>query len=320
MMPVYFDHIRSSDGLVTTHEATRAGFVDLALEKSKRAWPLLNDARNLLAAASKANSPAELMGIKHIHGKLLTAAGLSDKALNYFSRKDKEQALQMLVENILEPAGEKFAEELVFRFLLVRGDTLGGSMRNIIGKLGQKKFDLALLNALKETGVDSCHRLYPGNKQKWEQINICDADVDLHPFRGLSWRTCGKSRVLVYNLTVPLVKKNVDMCLFNLSHDNFGKEQSRDPALYIAAGELKGGIDPAGADEHWKTARTSLERIRTAFIEKNHPIHTFFVGAAIEKEMAREIWGLLQNRTLSHAANLTDEKQIASVSRWLCGL
>lgn len=319
-MPVGFDHLRSSDDLVTSHEATRAGFVDLALEKSKRASPYLNEARNLLAAASQVDSPAELMKVESIHGKLMTAAGLSDKALKYFSQKDKEQALQMLVENILEPAGEKFAEELVFRFLLVRGDTLGGSMRNIIGKLGQKKFDLALVNALKETGVDSCHCLYPGNKQKWKQINIRDADIDLHPFRGLSWRTCGKSRVLVYNLTVPLVKKNVDMCLFNLSHDNFGREQCRDPALYIAAGELKGGIDPAGADEHWKTARTSLERIRAAFIEKNHPIHTFFVGAAIEKEMAREIWGQLQNRTLSHAANLTDEKQVASVSGWLCGL
>lgn len=319
MTPACFDHLRSSDDLVTTHEATRAGFVDLALEKSKRALPYLTEARNLLAAASKVDSPAELMNIECLHGKLLTAAGLSDKALNYFSQKDKEQALQMLVQKILEPAGRKFAEELVFRFLLVRGDTLGGSMRNIIGKLGQKKFDLALVNALKETGVDSCHCLYPGNKQ-WEHINICDADVDLHPFRGLSWHMCGKSRVLIYNLTVPLVKKNVDMCLFNLSHDDFGREQCRNPALYLAAGELKGGIDPAGADEHWKTARTSLERIRAAFIEKNHPIHTFFVGAAIEREMAREIWGQLQSRALSHAANLTDEKQVASVSGWLCRL
>lgn len=319
-MPACFDHIRSSDDLVTTHEATRAGFVDLALEKSKHASPYVAEARDLLAVASKVNSLAELMDLKDIRGKLLTAAGLSDKALKHFSQKDKKQALQMLVQNVLEPAGEKFAEELIFRFLLVRGDTLGGSMRNIIGKLGQKKFDLAFVNALKEMGVDSCHCLYPGNKQQWEPINICDADVDLHPFRGLSWRICGKSRVLIYNLTVPLVKKNVDMCLFNLSHADFSREQLRNPALYMAAGELKGGIDPAGADEHWKTARTSLERIRAAFIEKNHPVHTFFVGAAIEREMAREIWSQLQSRTLSHAANLTDKKQVASVSRWLCGL
>ena len=30
-------------------------------------------------------------------------------------------------------------------------------------------------------------------------------------------------------------------------------------------GELKGGIDPAGADEHWKTGNSALVRIRKAF-------------------------------------------------------
>ncbi|HAJ78349.1 MAG TPA: hypothetical protein DCO75_01135, partial [Fibrobacteres bacterium] len=29
--------------------------------------------------------------------------------------------------------------------------------------------------------------------------------------------------------------------------------------------ELKGGIDPAGADEHWKTAKTAIDRIVSAF-------------------------------------------------------
>ena len=30
------------------------------------------------------------------------------------------------------------------------------------------------------------------------------------------------------------------------------------PKHYLACGELKGGIDPAGADEHWKTAGKAL--------------------------------------------------------------
>jgi hypothetical protein len=33
----------------------------------------------------------------------------------------------------------------------------------------------------------------------------------------------------------------------------------------IALGELKGGIDPGGADEHWKTAQAAFNRIRQAF-------------------------------------------------------
>jgi len=30
-------------------------------------------------------------------------------------------------------------------------------------------------------------------------------------------------------------------------------------------GELKGGIDPAGADEHWKTANKALDKMRKPF-------------------------------------------------------
>jgi len=48
--------------------------------------------------------------------------------------------------------------------------------------------------------------------------------------------------------------------------------------------------------------------------------HTFFVGAAVEKKMADEIWNQLKDGTLSNAANLNEEKQIVSISRWLCTL
>ncbi|WP_390903760.1 AvaI/BsoBI family type II restriction endonuclease [Trichothermofontia sichuanensis] len=85
-------------------------------------------------------------------------------------------------------------------------------------------------------------------------------------------------------------------------------------------GELKGGIDPAGADEHWKTAQAALNRIRQAFADAGHVPLTFFVGAAIEKRMAREIWEQLESGMLNNAANLNEENQVASISRWLCSL
>ncbi len=92
------------------------------------------------------------------------------------------------------------------------------------------------------------------------------------------------------------------------------------PSRYIALGELKGGIDPAGADEHWKTARTSLARIRKAFSTRKLSPYIFFVGAAIENSMAEEIWHQLEDRTLSNAANLTNADQVASLCGWLCSL
>lgn len=54
-------------------------------------------------------------------------------------------------------------------------------------------------------------------------------------------------------------------------------------------GELKGGIDPAGADEHWKTANTALDRIRNSFANVGYSVKTSFVGAAIANAMAVEI-------------------------------
>ncbi len=85
-------------------------------------------------------------------------------------------------------------------------------------------------------------------------------------------------------------------------------------------GELKGGIDPAGADEHWETANTALTRIRNAFAELDKNIHTIFIGAAIESAMAREIFTQCESKKLSNCANLTKPKQLAEICSWFVNL
>jgi hypothetical protein len=110
------------------------------------------------------------------------------------------------------------------------------------------------------------------------------------------------------------------MCIFNNSPDKVEATEYKSSKSYVALGELKGGIDPAGADEHWKTARTALDRIREAFSKEGVTPYIFFVGAAIEKKMSSEIWNQLETGILSNAANLNDENQVASISIWLCSL
>lgn len=66
--------------------------------------------------------------------------------------------------------------------------------------------------------------------------------------------------------------------------------------------------------------RAALDRIRDAFAKAKHSPHTFFIGAAIEKKMASEIWNQLERGLLTNAANWNDANQIASISRWLCTL
>ena len=109
----------------------------------------------------------------------------------------------------------------------------------------------------------------------------------------------------------------MDLSLFNATPGTLDETY---PESYIALGELKGGIDPAGADEHWKTAKAALERIRRSFFRVKQNPHIFFIGAAIEKKMASEIWDELEQGILSNAANLNDDNQIASISHWICNL
>ncbi len=313
----YQQHLESGKSLETTYEAVRAGFVALALEKNRRATPFVAQARALKAAAGKAKTPADLLKIAEIQPGLLTAAGVSDKATNHLQDSDKREAVSGLIKNFLEPSGANFVEELVFRFLLTRGDTLGGSMRNVGGFMAQKKLTRAILAFLKLAGK-KCHWFHAGTKT-WADLPDDDSDVELS-LRGLSWNAVKGPRTLLYNATVPLVKNNVDLSLFNCSFTELTRDVINTPSAYIALGELKGGIDPAGADEHWKTARSALNRIHVAFAKQKLKPHTFFIGAAIEVKMAGEIWDMLKQGVFENAANLTDESQIASISSWLCKL
>ena len=317
----YEDHIESSESLVTSYEATRAGFVALALEKNRKATPVVSEARALKVSASKAKNAQELLTFRHIRASLLTAAGVSDKATKHLTEVDQNEAIKGLVENFLEPAGKHFVEELVYRFLLIRGDSLGGSMRNLAGSFGERKFSRAMLSVLTNAGKK--YSWLDSRSKKW--VNGAkdeDADVEIH-VKGLSWESNGKIRTLRYNLTVPMVKKNVDLCLFDCKPNELGNIRNsahRDANKYIALGELKGGIDPAGADEHWKTANSALDRIRKSFSAKDLSPLTFFLGAAIEKSMADEIYKQLEAKTLTNAANLTEEKQLFSACNWLIQL
>ena len=122
------------------------------------------------------------------------------------------------------------------------------------------------------------------------------------------------------NITVPVVKKNVDLSILDGTIDDLKKgKQSIIHSIdaYVALGELKGGIDPAGADEHWKTANSALERIRKSFSKKKKKPQTFFIGAAIENSMASEIFKQLRTGSLNNAANLTNDDQLTSICEWI---
>ena len=130
----------------------------------------------------------------------------------------------------------------------------------------------------------------------------------------------GDNRLVYFNVNIPIVKNNVDIILLNQSYVNDIKELIKIPENFIALGELKGGIDPAGADEHWKTGKMALERIDMGFKKNRCMPRLFFIGAAIEKKMAGEIYDYLKSDFLSNAANLTKPDQITALADWLIHL
>ena len=313
----YLQHLSTSADLLTAPEDIRAGFVALALERSRQATPFVEQARALKVSAMSAKYPNDLLEIEEIQAALLTAAGFSDKATKQTEKKDQIRAIRDFIEEFLEPAGTNFVEELVYRFLLTRGDSLGGLMRNAAGKLGERKLTRALISAL--TLHKTPYQWLNTMSNTWITGANNDPSMELS-LKALSWKKHEEARTLIYNRTIPLVRKNIDMCLLNCSADEIKSETYRIPEKFIAFGELKGGIDPAGADEHWKTAQTALTRIRTAFASQNLSPYLFFIGAVIADSMAQEMWNQLEDGTLKNAANLTNPDQVASLANWLVDL
>lgn len=131
--------ITSPNDLVTTHEQTRAGFLSIALEKNMVGDPYVKRALAFKTMVSETTCPDDFLDMPAVRPFVLTASGLSDKAMNYLDEDDKTLAIKELIDNFLKPAGENYIDETIYRYLLVKGDAMGGTMRNRIGALGQEK-------------------------------------------------------------------------------------------------------------------------------------------------------------------------------------
>jgi len=254
--------------------------------------------------------------VSDIRNGLIAAAGLSDKAASHLGEEGCTAAIKEFIEKFLIPAGDKFKEELIFRFLLTKGDSLGGKMRNIVGALAQRKLCLSIVSSLRLSNVD----FYVLNDitNQWIFSKEIDDDTEIENSKGISWKISkNENRTLYFNITVPFVGNNIDMILLNKPYAEYFKTTISQCENYIALGELKGGIDPAGADEHWKTAKTALDRIKNAFKKSGFSPYIFFVGAAIENKMAVEIFDDLKSKYINNAANLTKPEHITALSDWL---
>lgn len=313
--------IHTAMDLVTTHEQTRAGFLAIALEKNMFGDPFVKQALAFKAMVACTSSPDDFLHMTQIRPFMLTAAGLSDKSLQHLNENDCTMVIKELIDKFLKPAGEAYIDETIYRFLLTKGDAVGGAMRNRIGAMGQERFVRCLLSCMAVRGIDYHWADKDQPKFFWKTKPADDTDIEKR-LKAIAWENNKGNRCLGFNMTISTVKKNVDICLFDCTKADYncGKIAKENPTRAIMLGELKGGIDPAGADEHWKTANTALERIRTSFSAVGHPILTSFVGAAIERAMSNEIFEQLTSGIMSNAANLTNIDQLVDYCNWIIEL
>lgn len=289
---------RASD-LVTSREEVCRGFLSQAQAKSQKATPYIKETQELWSSLQKISHPDQLFDAVPLR-TLATAMGFSDKAQGYFSDAELREAIKPVLGLITKSHQTDFRMEILYRFLLTRGDTLGGEMRNLTGESGPTKFIAAVVKALKEREIKST---FFHGKTSEEKI------------KGIAW----DQRAVFFDYKPKLIDKNVDVILLNNPLPPDARpEFLEDKTLYLACGELKGGIDPAGADEHWKTAGSALERIRDRFGRLCPKL--FFAASAIEQAMAKEIFAQLKTGKLTHAANLTVESQLEDLARWLISL
>lgn len=311
-------NVISAASLITTPEARRSGFLEYALRRNKEAIPFIDRAKALKATLqAHTNESHDVLKIVKIRESLLESAGISVKAKAHLSNIDKERLLVDFIDKVLIPCGKEYIDEIIYRYLLTSGDALGGKMRNIVGSIANEKLNRFIISQLQICQINFSFATNSGF------VDSAEYFLDMaESIKAIRWRTnTGEQKFLIYNVNVPQVSKNIDIVLLNkFTETTKGKNLKfilDDARNYLSIGELKGGIDPAGADEHWKTANTALERVRNAF---ENQIPLIFVGAAIESAMAIEIFTQYQNGTLANCANLTNDEQLASACEWLVSL
>jgi len=317
------NYIRKASDLVSTKESQRNGFLEYALRKSKESIPYLDKAKSLkLILEQYTKKPKDILKLKEEKVACYQAAGVSIKAKHYLTEEDLNSILLEFIKEFLEPAGAQYIEELIYRYLLTLGDSLGGRMRNLVGSMANEKLTRFIISQIQISNLD--FDFYIKSTKTW--LTSESYSINIVPeIRSIRWKLKnGSQRQIIYNLTVPIVKKNIDLVMLNchchkLSGSEF-KKNIGNPKNYKVLGELKGGIDPSGADEHWKTANTALSRVRDSFNKREIQIPLIFIGAAIETSMSKEIFNQYSTGELANCANLTIEKQLINLCKWLVKL
>ena len=305
-------YITSPESLVTSKEQTENAFINVVKEKQKNLDNVCIEVKKVRCALDKIKTVNELKKCKELRQVILMAAGLSEKAINLLSTDSKDKIFNDFIATLSE---SEFREEILNRYLIVKGDSFGGSIRNKIGIRGEILLVFSVLKVLKEKSID--FDILEKKSKGWTKNTYSNIEniVAIH------WEVENQHRLLLLRRTIPLISKNVDICLCNSSISEYETANIlEDIDKMLMLGEIKSGAAPAGADEHWKTANTALNRIREGYQKHKKCPKTSFLANSITLHMAKEIYSQLNSGVLSNAANLNNQNQLKEYCNWLISL
>lgn len=202
------------------------------------------------------------------------------------------------------------------------GASLDGGWRNEVGRLAYVSIISPLVIHLHSLGkLESIDYRLKGR--------IAPEDLDDPPRAGKTYhkKLESLSREEVRQIIADLEEQRITYRQINLRNGNHvllnrqitwrdqdGKKHRIGPDLitetdsqaYPWAAELKGGADPAGSDEHWKTASRAFDRIiEAANKTRRNPPRLSFIATILVDRVAREAVLRLQQGTLHSIHNLT---------------
>jgi hypothetical protein len=308
--------IMAAADLATSRVETCKGFVEQAALKSKRAARHIEAANAFWSELKKIKKIDELIHAAHLRDDLIAVAGVSTKAKKYLTDKDIDTILAGIIAGVPPDRATSFHKDIFLRYMLTKGASFDGEMRNVIGASAQRKVVRLLCARFKQKKVDA--QIYLAKRKK--PLEIDQALKIMEDEKRKASYIVWNNRMLLFDKKPKIINKSVDAILLDSSSGEAISVLQEDHDRYIACGELKGGIDPAGADEHWKTATAALKRIREVFARRPKKPHLFFLGAAIEQAMAIELFKELQSGDIAFAANLTQPQQVESLVSWLLEL
>jgi hypothetical protein len=194
--------VTKPEDLETTFQATKDGFLDVAIRRSYESNEYLNQSHAFHAELLKSSQPSDLLLKDDLLPSLCDAAGISIKARKFFTKSDLFDLINRFFEEFIYPNQSRYIDDLKERQLLTFGDALGGRMRNIIGSIGNGKLVEKLVASLKMKSFKFNFQV----NRIWNNENSYDQSYN-RLITAIQWVNKLGPRTILFGKTSPVVKK-----------------------------------------------------------------------------------------------------------------